>query len=744
MANDFKVIGDPTLHDRQGVPIVLGSWDYSADHFPGKKLYGRMLLCPHAHARVTSIDTSQAEALEGVEAVVTHEDHPRWQDEKTYWGEEVAAVAAWDADTAEEALSLIDVEYEVLPFLLDPDEAAKPGAPLLGIWADSNVRTTEIVRNDVEAGLAAADVVYETTVGWTDLFQHHELEAQAALAYWIEDDLYFWCSAQRSTRRRQSVADILNIPQAKVHAVTHGTGGGWGDKGGAGDPVCVLAATLSKKANGLPVLMQYSRYEHYHATRHQHPAKATFKFGAKNDGTLTAIDATFYGDATGNGATWAGGLGFGTRSTWKCQDAKFTHIDICTNKPWTGAYRCVADPPGTFLMDTAIDELAEEMGMNPLEFRLKNLVTLDMVHQDSDLPYSSLGVRECLEKAAAAVNFSSAWHAPGTKTLSDGRLHGVGLSAHVDSHGGMSSQVSAYVVINRDASVMVNVGTSRVGNGTQSALAMMVCEMLGLAFEDAKITVGGTDTPPDGGNQGGSTRVITLGAAFYSAAEDAKAQLLDRAADELEVSAGQLDIGGGNVFVAANPSQSVSILDLVNSNSRGEIVGRGYSWKEVLIEPLLDWAVGTKCDVRGQCASAAEVAVDPETGKVEVLKYANACDLGKAIFYAGSVNQIEGGAEHSLNEALMWGQIFDQSTGATLNPNDLDQRWPTTLDTTQPYEAIIVEPYDACGPYGAKGLGEPPVASYVCITNAIYNAIGVRVNKSPVYPQDILKALGKA
>jgi CO/xanthine dehydrogenase Mo-binding subunit len=744
MANDFRVIGNPALHDKQGIPIVQGKWDFSADHLPGRKLYGRILTCPHAHAIVTSIDTSKAEALEGVEAVVTHEDHPTWKEEKTYWGEEVAAVAAWDPDTAEEALSLIDVEYDVLNFELDPDEAGKPGAPLLGIWPDTNVRTTEVVRGDVEAGLAAADVIYETAIPWTQLFQHHEIEAQAALAYWIEDDVYLWCSAQRSTRRRQSVAQILNMPQAKVHVITHGTGGGWGDKGGAGDPVCILAATLSQKANGLPVQMHFSRYEHYLIARHQHPGKLDIKFGVKDDGTLTAIDATFYGDATGNGATWSGGLSFGTRSTWKCPDAIFKGIDICTNKPWTGAYRCVADPPGTFLMDCAIDELSEEMGMNPLEFRLKNMVTLDMVHQDTELPYSSLGVKECLEKAAEAVDFSNAWHAPGARTLPDGRLHGVGLSAHVDSHGGMSSQVSAYVVINRDATAMVNIGTSRAGGGTSSAITMMVSEMLGIPYDDVKCEVGDTNTAPDGGNQGGSTRVITLGAANYNAAQDAKAQLLDRAAAELEVPADQLDTGEGVVFVTANPAQSVPILDLVTGNSNGEIVGRGYSWREVLIEPLLDWEVGTRCDVRSQCAAAAEVAVDPETGEVEVLKFANACDMGKAIFYKGSENQIEGGSEHCWNEALMWEQIIDPSTGATLNPNDLEQKWPTTLDTTQPYEAVIVEPYDACGPYGAKGLGEPPVASYVAITNAIYNAIGIRINKSPTYAQDILKALGKA
>lgn len=746
MANDFKVIGDPNLHDKMAFKVVLGKWDFSSDQLAGNKLYGRILTCPHAHAKVVSIDTSAAKALAGVEAVITHEDHPTWRDEKTYWGEEIAAVAAWDEDTAEEALKLIDVEYEVLPFILDPDEASKPGAPLIGIWSESNVRETEIVRGDVDTAMQGATYQHETTVGWTQLFQHHEAEAQCALAWWENDELFLQCSAQRSTRRRQSVAGILNMPQSKVHVWTHGSGCGWGDKGGAGDPVCILAAVLSKEAGGLPVQMQYSRYEHYLTARHQHPAKAVIKLGADADGTIVAIDATYYGDATGNGATWAGGLSFGMRATWKCPDAKFTHIDIATNKPWTGAYRCVADPPGEVLTGIAIDEMAEVVGMDPLEFRLKNMVTLDMVHQDTELPYSGLGVAECLEQAADAINYSSIKHAPGARTLSNGKLHGVGLSSHIDSHGGMSSQVSAYVIITRDATLSVNIGTSRIGNGSQSAIAMMVCEMLGASYEACKVTVGDTDTAPDGGNQGGSTRVITLGAANYSAAQDARQQLLERAAAELEVSADQLEpnLADGIVYVRDNPSVSVPVLDLVGSNSRGEIVGRGYSWPENLQRPLLNWEAGTRCDVRGCCAGAAEVAVDPETGEVEILQFANANDMGRAIFYKGCENQIESGTEHSINEALMWDQILDASTGATLNANDLDNKWPTTLDFNQnANKAIIVESDDACGPYGAKGLGEPPVSSYVAITNAIYNAIGVRINKSPIYPQDILAALGK-
>jgi CO/xanthine dehydrogenase Mo-binding subunit len=274
----------------------------------------------------------------------------------------------------------------------------------------------------------------------------------------------------------------------------------------------------------------------------------------------------------------------------------------------------------------------------------------------------------------------------------------------------------------------------------------IVAERIGLNYDDVNTgDWGNTDVCSDGGSQGGSKQVITSGSAFYNAATDVRDQLFADAAEELGVTPAELDAADGKIFVIADPTQFITHADAVTANAYTTI-GRGYSWAEELVwRPMAGFPIGTRCEVRGVCGSACEVAVDTETGEVEILKFANAVDNGKAASLAGSLNQIDGGTEIMVGQAFYFDQIMDPATGATINASFLDHKFPTTLDIHgDRHTAIIVESDDACGPFGAKGMGEPAIASFGCLASAVYNAVGVWINDPPIYPQKILKALGKA
>ncbi len=742
MAEELSVIGKAKHHDKQIVDIVTGRLDYAADILPGKKLFTRFLGAPYAHARIKSIDTSKALALDGVKAICTYEDCPVFSDRILYNGQEVAAVAAIDEAIASQAIELIEVEYEVLPFILDPDEAMKPRAPLVGTYPDGNIiRITELLRGDIEAGFAEADVIIEESVGWTNYFQHGTIETCTAVAYWTGSHLYVWTGSQNPFSQREQISMALGLALNKVHLISHGTGVGHGDKHFS--EWCIVAAVLAKKA-GKPVQFALSRAENFINRTHQFPMKATIKIGARSDGTITAIDTSFYGDVCSNGWPLVSHANDSIRFTYRCPNGSFKGYSVATNKPEVGYWRCIAHPPCTYITEIVIDRLAEELGMNPLDFRLKNIVTPEMPDQDSGKPLSSNGLGDILERLASTIGWDEKWHQPGTRRLPDGRLHGIGISAHVDGHGYMSAPVGAIINLCKDGTALILDGISRVGGGTNTAHAHIVAEALGMNYEDVMVgDWGNTDVCSDGGFQGGSTRTITTGAAFQMAAEDAKAQLFEVAAGILGVSTDEIDAREGRIFEKANPLNYRSHAE-VASKMQHPVVGRGYTWAKELRRPVAGFDVGTPCEVRGVSGSAVEVAVDTETGEVEILSFISAVDMGRAIFLKGCENQIEGGLEIMVGEAFLYEQILDPATGATLNTDYVDNKWPTTLDIhTDRHRAILVETIDACGPYGCKGLGEPTVSNYGSIANAIYNAIGKWIGDPPIYPQKILKALGK-
>lgn len=723
--------------------LVTGQLDYAADHPKVGMLYTRVLCATLAHAQITSIDTSQAEALEGVEAVITYEEHPLWSDAVVYWGQPVAAVAAVDEATAARALELIDVVYDERPAVIDPEEAMKDEV-LVGIWPDTNVKiASETDRGDIAAGFAAADVTIEGTTGWTNYFQHNLIEPDSAIAWWIGEDVYMWYKTQNPYAGRNSAAGALGIPQSKCHLYHHASGAGYGSAGGSNNHV--TAAVLSRKLGGRPVQYHQSRFETMLHNVHQFANKLQYRIGAKNDGTLTALDFNYWGDCGVSSWAPASQCSRDLQATFKCPNGHFSNWRVLTNKSGCGYWRCVADPPGQFPMNIAFDRMAEELGMNPLEFRMKNLVTPDMAHQDSGRPLSANAMAEAFQSSADMIGYNQKWHAPGTKTRTDGRMHGIGIAGHLDGHGGISGRRAGTIQLNRDGTCYFNDGIAR-NHPTYCAHGHIIAQTLGINYEDVMIgALGDIDACSDGGMQAGSTCTISQGAAFMVAAIDAREQVFERARVMLEVGPDEpLDADGGVIWVVADPTNSTTHAEVFGSTSQ-PVIGRGVRWAQELRRPLYDWPVGTACNQFVATCSAAEVAVDTETGEVEILKFVSTDDCGRIIYRNAAFAQLYGGMEIQIGELFLYEQIVDPLTGASLNLGFLGHKYPTSLDIHQDrHEATFIESIDACGPYGLKGCGEPVVSPYGSINSAIYNAIGVWITEAPIYPQVILKALGKA
>jgi CO/xanthine dehydrogenase Mo-binding subunit len=757
---EFSVVGTRQPYI-DGYERLNGAFMYTVDVYLPGTLYGKILRSPHPNARVVSIDTSKAEALEGVRAVITFKDVPQvptpapfhyvLNDRVHIMGDEIAAVAAVSEDVAEDALELIEVEYEVLPFVFDVEEAMKPGAPLVHDGTESNFVFPEpavIPRGDVEAGFAEADKIVEGRYR-TALLQHVALEPHAAAARWEADgSLTMWVGSQHVHSTRDGMAAVLGMPQEKVRVICQGTGGGFGDKT-AGYSYMFVAALLAKKA-GRPVRVELTREEVFLSASHGYAGIIEIKTGVKNDGTLTALDFTAIAD---NGA-YSFGAGFGfpfsldiispARMLYNVANARFTGIDVYTNTGTSGFKRSVGEPAGNFALEAHMDKTAEAIGMDPLEFRLKNVIqppnSIDL--DFGGLPHTSNGILECLQKGAEAIGWPQNWGGWGAAGSGSGHVkRGFGMAALACNKGGQSPPMSAQVKVNSDGSVRVIVAWNDVGAGQFTTAAMIAAEALGARLEDVSVAIPDTAYTTDAGFTAGSRATKSIGPAVIAAAEDARQQLLVAAASILGVEAEVLSSRDSKIFVTDDPSKSVTLAEAASKGGYAllegalvpagiPILGRGS------VPAPSGWAQAT------WAAGFAEVEVDTETGQVKVLRLAQAHDVGRAINPMALENQIVGGAIQGIGIALMEDQHYDPPTGLVVTPNILDYRMMSHKDVHQ-ITPIIVEPIDAIGPYGAKGIGEPAIdVAAPAIANAVYNAIGVRIDSVPITPDKVLAALG--
>lgn len=724
------------------VDRVTGQAKYTGDiELPGM-LVARLLRTTHAHARIVSIDTSKAEALQGVKAVITHKDAPKVQiwghrhfvlnDRVRFAGEVVAAVAAVDADTADKALKLITVQYEVLPFVLDPEEALKPGAPMLFPDGNQEGQTRVLNRGNIEQGLKESDKVIERTYHCPTMWSG-SMEPHAAIAQWEGNRLTLWASTQSPFRVHNNMTAQFNLPDSNVRIIATYIGGGFGTKSSPHVDE-TIAALLARKA-GRPVKVQYSREEEILDSNTRFETRMYTRVGVKNDMTLHALDVRCY---TNLGAyhTRLGGLGNQSTHVYKIPHVRTQQYRVHTNLPNTGPTRGVGDPQETFGIESLMDEIAHEMGWDPVAFRLKNIK-----RNGDPIARGGAGTEDgrlitqvmdrCIEEGAAKIGWARRTAGPGAGQTGP-RVRGIGVA--ITERGGGGGQAGASVKVNLDGTVVVFYSSTDIGTGSRTTLPMIAAEVLGIPLSAVRAVSGDTEMAPyDGGSQGNRTLQST-GRAVLAGASDCLRQILEAAAPMLKATPDALEMRDATIRVKGEPQRSVPLREVMQRRGRS-VVGDG---------SIAQAQTGTNVE-RTTAAHFVEVEVDKETGKFRILRYIAAHDVGRPINLTIVENQLEGGSIQGLALAQAEEMRFDPKTGRCLNANFLDLKPPTMLDfDPRVIEAVVIPNEGQTGPYGAKGLGENPChPGMAAVANAIYNAIGIRLREVPFTRAAILKALGE-
>jgi len=740
---------------------VAGKALYATDlKLPGM-LYGKVLRSPLPHVRILNVDTSRAERLLGVKVVATGrdlmarygtciQDQPYYCfDKARYIGDPVAGIAATDLDIAEEALELIKVDYEELPPVFDPLQAMEPGSPLVhedleNYWhgphyfpvSGSNIcNHFKLRRGDIEEGFRQSDFISEDTFK-TPMVQHCHLEPHASIAQVSPSgQITIWTNTQHPHSCRRELSRSLGIPMNQVRVIVTCVGGGFGGKVYLkAEPLCVVLAMKEKNNRAVKIVL--TREEEFYATSVvRHPSVTHIKTGVKKDGTLMArqvklvLDTGAYADA---GPPITRNAGFSCNGPYKISNIWVDSYCVYTNKTIAGAFRGFGIPQIMWAIDSQMDILAEGIGMDPVEFRLKNALEEGSISATGQILHS-VGIKECIRKVAEAIEWG--------KKTGKNRGKGIGVMHKMTM---TPSSSSAFVKLNEDGTVEVLSSTVDMGQGSNTILAQVVAEELGVNLKSVKVVSPDTDVTPFDHGTSSSRSTFHMGNAVKQAAGDVKKQLLEAAAEELEANPDDLEAKNGFIFVKGSPEKNTPISKLAMGGSylgKGKpIIGRGTF--NVPDATTLDRETGQGANPAVfwmYAAQAAEVEVDEETGKVKVLRIASAHDVGKAINPSACEQQIEGALAAGVGTTLM--EEIKIERGKTLNPNFVDYKVPTSLDMPE-MVPILVEATHEGGPYGAKGLGEPALAPTApAIANAIYDAVGVRIRELPITPDKVLKAL---
>lgn len=737
---DLKVVGK-SVPRKDAYDKVTGIAKYFGDILLPGMLEAKILPSPHPHARIVSIDTSKAAAMPGVHAVLTYKNIPdiyahtstaakerRILDSTVrFVGQEVAVVAAVDEDVAEEALNLIEVQYEILPYVLDPEEAMRPGAPQLHRHAPNNIvggKPTVYNRGDVEKGFKEADKIFEQTYR-THRIHNVVWEPRGATAMWEGDILTLWASTQGHYGVQQDVADDLGLPISKVRVISEHVGGGFGGQT-MGYPHQTLAALLAKQT-GRAIRLRFSRRDDFLLMHGRWPTIQTVKMGVKKDGTITAMYVKQITDGGAYFKTSPTNM-FGVyQSGFTCPHLKLEGYGVYTNNYTSGNMRMVGGPMAQWALDNIVDEVCDAMGWDKVDFLLKNL-SFD-VHPDSGKPRSSLGMRDAILKGAQQFGWREKKK---TYPLVNGnKRRGIGVG-FVSSSGGYTPFYSnAFVRVYQDGSVTVLHGATDIGQGPKTAMAQIAAEALGARYEDVQVIHGDTFASPPGPPASAHRTTLIGGPVVLEAALDARSQLLEIAAGKLKVKPEELDVAEGRIFIKASPEKGLTFAETVRSREYTWVVGNGYFKRQNQYECFDGGVV------------FAEVEVDTETGKADIIKLVLAHDVGKAINPQILQGQAHGAIMQAVGYVLSEEMHVDQATGIYLNTNIHEFKMLTIRDMP-PMELIFVEPGDKYGPYGAHGAVETFTQAPVpAIGAAISNAIGVRFRDLPVTPDRILRALKK-
>ena len=760
------------------VEKITGSARYAGDlRLPGM-LFARTLRSTVAHANIRRIDASKARALPGVKAVLTHEDVPRVlhygspaprnaslaQDQYIldhkvrYWGESVAVVAATSDEIAEEALALIDVEYEALPVMTTIEAALAPGAALIhdvGPGGNLVAPPFKVKRGDIAKGFAEADLIIEGEYEGGRPTPAY-MEPNVCVCHWEHsgeqgggnEKLTVWLSTQTAFMARGILAEVLSLPLNHVRVIVDHMGGGFGAKQDLfqSEFLCALLSRATRR----PVMMEYTRKETFLGGRTRHPAKIWLKQGFKHDGTITARQAraVFNSGAYGSHGPGVTAVGTGAlTSLYRCDNVELEGMCVYTNAPIAGAFRGYGVVQTYYALDIQLDEAAILLGIDPALLKLQNAVREGDI-APSGHPIVGHGLEDCIKRGMQEVRWQRVSGEHGSDTRSHQGSSGVdaissnsarralryGRGSGCEMHGssaypGIKEQGNAIVRLNEDGSAVLLTGTAGLGTGAHTVLAQIVAEELGINFERVSVMHGDTDTVPWDIGAFASHTTYMGGRAAQMAATNVKTQLLARAAEQLEVAPGELEIRRGLITVhGTDISLSVAAaLGVARGQPAAHLVGS---------------ATYTPTKSYSFAAHFVDVSVDIETGQIAVLQVTPVHEVGRVIHPVAAAGQIEGGIQQGIGHTLSENYEIDPVTGKSLNAGFVDYKMPLSMDMPPIHTIILETAPDPGGPWGAKGIGEDPIVAIgPAIANAIYDAIGVRFRHYPITPEDVLAAL---
>ena len=739
----FKVIGTrPIRHD--GVDKVTGRAKYGADYSFPNMLHGKVLRSPHAHARIKSINIDKALALPGVRAIITGAELPQLPNRKEAIGEivfnprdcahnvlardkvlyhahAVAAVAATSLHIAEEAVELIEVEYEPLPAVMTVEQAMAPDAPII----DPDLRTPEsgdlptniashiqFKRGDLQAGFRAADFIVEREFTTAMVHQGYIEPHNAVAIYSSDGRATVYCSTQAPFELRAMIAQLTGLPLGDVKVVPAEIGGGFGGKTIVYlEP---LAVALSRKT-GAPVKMVMSRADVMRASGPASGSSIRIKMGAKRDGTITAAEVFLAYEAGAYAGSPVAAGSITVIGSYNIENFQIDGYDVLVNRPKTRGYRAPGAGNAALASETVIDELAERCGIDPIDFRIKNAAH-EGTTQTSGARFKRIGFVEVCEALKNSAHYASRL---------EGKNRGRGVAFGFWMNGGLQS--SAEVNIHVDGTASVVTGSPDIG-GSRTSMAMIAAEVLGLRVQDVRPSVADTDSIGQTDVTGGSRVTLATGLAVYEAAHDAVRQMKERAARLWQISEEDIDYADGRVVSRNNGVAPLTLRELAQKFLRtgGPVSGRA----SVHAQGVGPTFAGMLVDIE----------VDPETGKTQVLRCTVAQDAGRAIHPSYVEGQMQGGAAQGLGWALSEEYIYD-ANGMMRNPGFLDYRMPTCLDMPL-IETCVVEVPNPLHPLGIRGVGEVAIVpGPAAAANALYRATGIRMTEIPMSPPRILRAI---
>jgi 4-hydroxybenzoyl-CoA reductase alpha subunit len=738
-----------------GMQKAMGKTKFVTDLVLPGMLYGRTLRSPYPHANIKNIDTSRAKALAGVKAVVTYADTPgikfgpRSEDwtifagEKArFHGDEVAAVAAIDEDTAEEALELIEVEYEELPFVTDPLEAMQPGAPLVHDDKPGNIAAEfKIETGDVDRAFDDSYIIYEDRYYTNQVYQAY-MEPMAALAdVDLSGRITMWTGTQIPNMMRMTYAKALGLSADNIRVIVPDYGGAFGGK--MENNIHLIAAILAQKTR-IPVKLVNTRYDDFIAGNPRVPMYIDIKLGATRDGLLTGKEVQVVG-AAGARLVYAmvivATACYRVDSLYRFQHVRSKGYTVYTNTVPTACFRGFGNSQMTFVLESALDMIADQLNLDPAELRLKNGIGPNetSIH---GWKISSSGLKDCVAQATKKADW---WE----KRQKKEPLKGIGLSCcnHVSGNRPFAREFdggAGIVRVGRDGRVTVYHGESDMGQGQKTTFAQIAAERLGIALEMVHVADVDTDISPFGLGSFATRGTLMGGNGVLAAAKDAFSQLAEVAAEMLEANPADIECRKGKFYAQGTPKKYLPFSEVAAqatfSRHGAPVVGTGF-YEPPTVLPDPETKYGNISPAYPFACQIAEVAVDPDTGQVTVTNFVCAHDVGRAINPMATEGQIRGGVTQGLGWTLMENMAYEN--GKIINADFVDYIVPSALDVPE-IKPILVEPIEPNGPYGAKGIGEPALnPTMSAITNAIYDATGIRIKELPVSPEKILAELKK-